>query len=64
LTWAQKVIYLLFAGDTVVIEDLASRGADANKAAEGGVTALHAAAEMGNLEAVKALLKVKIPLEI
>lgn len=47
-----------------MIEDLASRGADANKAAEGGVTALHAAAEMGNLEAVKALLKVKIPLEI
>ena len=40
------------------MESLLSRGADANLAAEGGVTALHAAAEMGSLELVKALIQV------
>ena len=40
------------------VEALVEAGADVNIAAEGGVTALHAAAELGNLPLVQLLLKV------
>ena len=44
------------------MEALAAKGADANIAAQGGVTPLHAAAENGGLSMVQALLKVTTPL--
>ena len=43
------------------MEALAAKGADANVAAQGGVTPLHAAAENGGLSVIKALLKVTPP---
>lgn len=46
------------AGNGEIVEALATHGADANFAATGGVTAMHAAAEMGHLDIVKALVQV------
>ena len=45
-------------GNAKIIQQLAQHGADASLPATGGVTALHAAAEIGDAETVKALLKV------
>lgn len=45
------------AGNKAIIETLSAHGADANLPANGGVTALHAAAEIGDLPTVKALLE-------
>lgn len=47
-----------------MVEALAAHGADANLAASGDVTALHAAAEMGDLPTIKALIKVSSLLSI
>ena len=44
------------------IKALLRHDADVSIAAEGGVTALHAAAELGNLELVQLLLKVRFTL--
>lgn len=43
-----------------MIDALSAHGGDPNLPAEGGVTALHAAAEVGVLAAVKALLKASL----
>ncbi len=41
------------------VKALVKANADVSIAAEGGVTALHAAAELGNLELVQLLLQVQ-----
>jgi len=41
-----------------VLDELISKGADVNVAAAGGVTALHIAAESGDVGIVQSLLKV------
>ena len=45
-------------GAEQLLEKLIRGGADVNKAASGGVTPLHVAAERGNTAAVQSLLKV------
>lgn len=46
------------AGNFEAVKALVDAGADVSLAAEGGVTALHAAAELGSLDLVHLLLKV------
>ena len=46
------------AGSEQLLNELISRGADVKVAAAGGVTALHVAAEAGDLGIVRALLEV------
>lgn len=46
------------AGNVEAVKALVDAGADVSLAAEGGVTALHAAAELGSLDLVHLLLKV------
>ena len=48
------------AGSTETVQALAQHGADMSLAALGGVTPLHAAAEIGVLPTVNALLEVRI----
>ena len=45
-------------GNLEAVKALVDAGADVSLAAEGGVTALHAAAELGSLDLVHLLLKV------
>lgn len=53
---------MLNVGNADIVEELSNHKANASLPATGGVTALHAAAELGDLPTVQALLKVLLPL--
>ena len=51
---------MMVAGNIEAVKLLVKAGAEVSIAAEGGVTALHAASELGNLELVQLLLQVNV----